>query len=66
VMRSQTKGRQRRLTKQDLRILGVQPGLVVTRYSPGGKRVTVEELTAEASGLRRRFAGARSSRSGAA
>jgi hypothetical protein len=48
--------RRRRLSQQDLKILGVQPGLLVARYSPDGRglgRARVEQLTAESRGARR-------------
>jgi hypothetical protein len=40
--------RKRRLSQQDLRLLGVRPGLIVARYSPDGTRARVEQLTSEA------------------
>jgi hypothetical protein len=39
----------KRLSQQDLRLLGVQPGLMARRISPDG-RSRLEQLTAEASG----------------
>jgi hypothetical protein len=41
--------RKRRLSQQDLRALGVRPGLIVQKVSPDG-RSRLEQLTAEASG----------------
>jgi hypothetical protein len=41
--------RKKRLSKAELRAMGVVPGLVVTRYAPDGDRATVEQLTAETS-----------------
>ncbi len=41
--------RKRRLSQQDLRALGVQPGLQAVRYGPGGW-VTIRQLTQETRG----------------
>jgi hypothetical protein len=47
--------RRRRLSQADLRALGVQGGLVATRYSPESKRAEVRQLAAEGSERRREF-----------
>lgn len=44
----------RRLTQQDLRALGVQPGLIATRYLPGEDRARVEQLASDSRGPYRR------------
>jgi hypothetical protein len=41
------KRRRARLTQQELKQLGVQPGLVATRYPAGKDRVQVRRLTTE-------------------
>jgi hypothetical protein len=41
--------RKRRLSQQDLRTLGVTPGLMARRISPDG-RTRLEQLTADTSG----------------
>lgn len=40
--------RKRRLSQQDLRQLGVQPGLLAVRRAPDEERVEVRQLAAEA------------------
>jgi hypothetical protein len=45
--------RKRRLSQQDLRALGVQPGLLATRYPAGGDRAQIQRLTAETTTGRR-------------
>jgi hypothetical protein len=42
--------RKRRLSQQDLRLLGVRPGLLSTRYPAGGDRAEVRRLNPETSG----------------
>jgi hypothetical protein len=44
--------RKKRLTQAELKQLGVQPGLQAIRYGPDGERVTIRQLTREASGGR--------------
>jgi len=39
--------RKRRLSQQDLRLLGAQPGLQAVRYPAGTERAEVKQLTAE-------------------
>jgi hypothetical protein len=54
--------RKRRLSQQDLRALGVQPGLQAVRYGPDGERVTIRQLTQEtrsAPSFERRLTGGR-------
>lgn len=45
--------RRRKLTQSDLRALGVQPGLLATRYTPDGERATVLELAPESNARRK-------------
>jgi hypothetical protein len=42
-----TRQKKKRLTQQDLRALGVQPGLLATRYPAGEDRAQIRRLTAE-------------------
>jgi hypothetical protein len=39
--------RKRQLTQAELRAAGVTPGLMVTRYTPDGKRAEIRRLTPE-------------------
>jgi hypothetical protein len=42
--------RRRKLTQQELKQLGVQPGLLATRYPASQDRVEIRRLTTEPSG----------------
>jgi hypothetical protein len=42
--------RKRRLSQQDLRVLGATPGRMVTRYAPDGRRAEIRRLTSESKG----------------